>query len=105
MILRHKVKLQENIGSDDGQGGLSEEEEWIDIIESLFADVVPLSGGRRFFSEANQQVITHRVKIRQRVGIVQNQRFVWKGKNLRIDSVYPVSGEDMFLMCDCTEII
>jgi SPP1 family predicted phage head-tail adaptor len=105
MILRHKVTLQENIGGDDGQGGLSEDETWVDIVSSMYADVVPLSGGRRFFSAANQQVITHRVKVRTREGIAQDQRFVWYGKNLIINSIYPASGNFEFLMCDCTEII
>lgn len=105
MQLRHQVRLEENPGADDGQGGMSDDEAWVTVVASLYADVVPLSGGKRFFSDANQQVITHRVKIRSRAGVVQNMRFVWGSKNLVIDSVYSVAGAGEFLLCDCTEII
>lgn len=105
MNLHEVISLWENIGSDDGQGGISDHEEWVMLVNKIYADVTPTNASRRFFAEGNQQVITWRVMIRARNGVVQNQRFVWKKKKLRVDAVYDLSGNSEFIICDCTEII
>ena len=110
MNLHEVVSLQECIGSDDGQGGESLSEEWVTIVSKIYADVTPSMssrGGndRRYFSDSMQQVITYRVMIRARTGVVQWQRFLWKTHKLRIDAIYDLSGNADFLICDCTEII
>jgi SPP1 family predicted phage head-tail adaptor len=107
MKLPHSVNIQYNDGGDDGQGGVSVE--WEDLSENMLpAHVIPLAGRRRFFAQAIQSVITHKVVMRFRSDVKPEMSVVYKGKRYIIYSIVDVStgaSDQQYMSLDCEEVV
>ena len=107
MKLPHSVTIQYNTGGDDGQGGVSVD--WTDLSENTIpAHVIPLAGRRRFFAQAIQSVITHKVVMRYRDDVKPEMSVVYKGKRYIIYSIINVStgaSDQQYMALECEEVV
>lgn len=75
--LRQRIELQKNVTEPDGQGGTTATWEGIDTV---WADINPVSGTERYEIESLKGNITHTVRIRFRSSITNENRFLFNGK-------------------------
>lgn len=85
--LRDRVTIQQETRVEDGGGGASTV--WIDI-QTVYANVAPVSSNTRIVALAQALMMTHKVTIRYRNDIdlqANRYRLLWRGQVLRIVSV------------------
>lgn len=86
--LRHRVTLQEETRTSDGQGGYVRS--WSDLC-GLWAEITPIYSTDKqresVVGEQLQDMVTHKITLRYRAGITARQRIVFNGRALYIRSV------------------
>ena len=92
--IRHRLILQQELKTPDSAGGFVRT--WQDITD-LWAEITPLNGKEKFFSERLQSALTHRVFIRYRSGITTENRLVFNGRALNIRSVMNIDEKNAVL--------
>jgi len=98
--LRQRVTLQRPVLNADSSGGASSS--WVDV-QSLFADITPLSGGEKAQAERLVNAVSHRVVVRAGLAVAAGQRLVWRGQVLRIQAVLNIAARDRLLALLCVE--
>lgn len=61
---------------------------WGDLI-TVWAEVIPLRGNAFFTANQQQHAVDVRFRIRERTGIAENMRIIWRGKSYDITSIIP----------------
>ena len=82
--MRHRITFQKPIKTPDGHKGHTVK--WQDVI-TVWASVEPLSGREYFSSHQISAVVTHRVKIRYREGLIETMRIKHRERVLAIESI------------------
>lgn len=103
-ILRHRIDIEEFIGTLDDEGAWVED--WFSILDSeeslLPAEIVALSGREFIAAQAVQSTVTTRITIRWRTGIKPAQRVVHGDDVYDIKAVLPDATlrTHLTLMCE-----
>lgn len=94
--MRQRITLQTPQESDDGAGGVTRS--WSDV-DTVWAEVLPLSGGRieRLFARQLQDEVSHRIIIRYRDDVTATMRVVYAGRAMNIRSVVNVAEAGVML--------
>lgn len=106
MKLPHRIKVRTNKGISDGQGGQTEEYEYI-TEDYIRARIEPISARRRFYAQAIQSMSTHKVTMRFREDVIHQMQIEFNGKTFTIWDIVPIhsgSGNPQFMACECEEI-
>lgn len=83
--LKHRLILQQEVQTDDGQGGYGRG--WQDVAE-LWAEITPLSARAEALVSAQLQAsVTHRIVLRYRSGVTAGMRLLFENRALNIRSV------------------
>lgn len=98
--LSRRVELQTPVTALDGLGGTIDG--WT-ALAYLWARIVPLRQESAETGERLQATLTHEVTIRYRTGVRAGQRFLHRGRALRILSCADAGEERRFLVCSCEE--
>ncbi|GEB79225.1 head-tail adaptor protein [Desulfovibrio desulfuricans] len=96
--LRHRITLQRMVRTPDGMGGGSDS--WVDV-DTLWAEVQPLTGKAYMAAKQAQSDVSHRVRIRFREGITPDMRIQFGTRIFQIDAVLCPNErrQDLHLMC------
>lgn len=67
---------------------------WVDVVTStpdhaIWAKVIPLRGGAFFAANQQQHTVDARIIIRERSGLTNAMRLLWKGEPYDITSIIP----------------
>jgi len=106
MKLPHRIKVRSNKGIADGQGGQTEEYEYI-TEDYIRARVESISARRRFYAQAIQSMSTHKVTVRFNDDIKQQMQIEYMGRIFTIWDIVLIhsgSGKPQFMACECEEI-
>jgi SPP1 family predicted phage head-tail adaptor len=96
--LRHKVTIQERgITTDEGGGKV---EGWVNV-QTVWANVRPSSASELTLGMQTQQQVTHTVEMRYRAVNKSQQRLLFNGRPLEIQTVVNVGqrGEQLQIKC------
>ncbi|QNN24338.1 phage head closure protein [Planctomycetales bacterium ZRK34] len=99
-ILKHRVELWQPVTSTNTYG---EDEITHKRIDTVYAQVQPLSGRERFYAQQVSAEITHRVTMRYRSDVDSSWRLVFKNRTLNIDSVINIDEANRWLELVCKE--
>lgn len=97
--LRHSIIIQSNTETSDAAGGLVDS--WSKF-KARKADVVPLNGREYLSSQARQEKVTTRIRLRYTSGITAKMRVLWGTRVYDIKSVINrrERSKETILMCD-----
>lgn len=97
--MREKVTIQAESRAADTIGGAALD--WTEVA-TVWANVVPSSGGEFVRSEELSATVTHRVTVRFRDDLTAANRLVWRGVPLQIRSVLPDRWR-RYMVLECEE--
>lgn len=99
--LRHRITIQENNPTRDGDGGLIDD--W-SALATVWAAVEPLNGAERQVTEEDQLLATRmtRIRIRKRDGLDATKRVVFGSQVFNIRQIIHVetANREMWLVCE-----
>lgn len=98
--LNKRLTLQKRNDTADTAGGFARG--WTDV-RKIWASVTPGAGSETFITDQRQHVTTHRVVCRYATDIGPDNRFLYKGRTLDIDSIINEDEDDRFLVLSCLE--
>nr|PZN87051.1 MAG: head-tail adaptor protein [Pseudomonadota bacterium] len=99
--LRRRLRLEApSYTSDEGGGAIVA---W-NPVTTLWAEVIPLSGGEELRADGLQSIAKYEVRIRYRADISPEMRFVFDGRVLEIQAVRDIEGRRRWLSCLCEEL-
>lgn len=98
--LRGRVTLQQPVRDPDDGGGV--EKTWEDVAD-VWAEVSALSGYEAVAAGRLSGSVTHKVRIRHRLGVGPEMRFAFGGRVLAIVAVTDPDGRRRWLECHCEE--
>ena len=90
--LRERVTIQEQNRVDNGKGGRTVpagEAAWRDVATKVPAEIIPLRGGEALSSAVLRATQIYRVTIRKHAGLTTEQRLLWNGVALDIQTCPP----------------
>jgi SPP1 family predicted phage head-tail adaptor len=100
--LRHVVEVQESTDSRNAHGGITPS--WTTIKRRRFQFVD--SRGREFqLAKATNADMTHLLKGRYWQGLTTENRFLFNGRVLEIDSVVNTNERDVEYLVQCREVV
>ena len=98
--LRHRVSLQSAADTADGGGGASTV--WSDVA-TLWASVEPLKGAEHLTAQQLESRLTHRVRLRHRIGVTTAMRVKFGARIFNIRAVINPAMRDRLLVLLCEE--
>ena len=99
--LRHRITIQQNTPTQNSFGEM--EPSW-SAFATIWAAVEPLSGDERWTSDQFQSEVSHRIRIRRRVGITPLMRVSWQGRLFDIQAVLEPESNRRELHLLCSEV-
>ncbi len=99
--LRHRVRLERPVASDDGAGG--ESVAW-SAVANLWARIEPLSAEERLTAERLEAAVTHRITIRHRADLTHTMRFVIGTRVFGIRGLRDLRERHRYVEATCEEI-
>ncbi|MBB3996573.1 phage head closure protein [Aureimonas pseudogalii] len=99
-LFNRRVAIERNLGRPDGAGGLIDA--WTEIGETA-ARVEPLSAEVRERFSQRIGTVTHRVTLRQRVGLDRGDAFRLGARRLVIRWLHDPDETGRYLVCRCEE--
>ena len=107
-LLTERVIVQQDVETDDGKGGQSHTSNTLDTV---WADVMPLSSDERLRAAALESNISYRVRLRQWSSILASMRLLWTPswddtipqKTLEIGAIVPDGRE--YMIAECSEAL
>lgn len=102
--LRHRVRIQYKVVVRDAYGG--ETITWTDA-DTVYAEVLPGSGGEGIDGKAVEATLLTRVRMRYRddITIQPERRLVWGSHTYDIRAVQDVDGRQRELVLTCEEVV
>ena len=97
---RYEVTLEAATPSGDGAGG--QVQHWAEV-GTLFARIEPLSAESRFGADRQREIVTHRVTMRKRDGVVGGMRLRRLGRVFEIVTVHDPDETGRYLVCRVRE--
>jgi len=96
--LRHKVEIQSYTATSDSMGGTTEV--WA-TVETVWAQVQPLSSREYFQQQQIQSQATHRVTLRYTSNVNHKSRLLFGSRYLYVQSIRNIEeiGDKMELLC------
>lgn len=88
--LRHRITLQRNVPRQDPRSG-EMVSQWRDV-DSVWAEVVPLSAREFVAARAAQSEVVARITIRYRADVTPAMRIIYRGGIYVVDGVLSDSG-------------
>lgn len=100
--LRHRVTIQHKVATQNAYG-----EEIIDwqTWKTAWAAVEPLTGREFMDAERAGAEVTHRIRIRQRDGLLPSMRVSWDSRLFDIESVLNLEERDREMQLMCREVV
>lgn len=98
--LRHRLALQKPELTPDTGGGSSIS--WVTIAD-IWAFIKPLSGSEKFQSHQTQTIITHKIIIRHRTGVLPEMRLLKDNRVFEIVAVINEMELKRWLQLECIE--
>lgn len=98
--LRYLITLQSEGGSRDAGGGIVSS--W-STVDSVYADIRPVSGQERYRQGKVQETITHDIRIRYRTDITASNRVSYDSRTFNIKTVINEDERDRYLLLKCSE--
>ncbi|MEJ8573126.1 phage head closure protein [Microbaculum marinum] len=98
--LRHRVRLQAPVDSDDGAGGTTRS--WSDVA-TLWGRIEPVRATERTAAGRIEAAARHRLTIRWRADVTHDMRVVFGTRVFSILGLTDVEARHRFLVCDCEE--
>lgn len=98
--LRHSITIQARSAARDAFGGASDQ--WADVFpNALAASIEPLSGRELYSAQQHHPDVSVRIRIRHRVGVLAEQRVIFKGQAYSVLYVIPkdMANRELHLMC------
>lgn len=92
--LKRRLTLQQEIRTDDGQGGYTRS--WKDVA-SLWAEIMPVKGVEQLAAGKLESPVTHKIMLRYRDGITAGQRLCFEGRAFNIHAVLNTQESDEIL--------
>lgn len=99
--LRRRVTLEGPVEVADEIGGVTRS---FVTLALLWADIRPAGGGERFVATQQQEMITHRVRLRWREGVTAAMQLRLGPRLLLIRDVADEDETRRYLVCHCQEI-
>lgn len=99
--LHHRITIETKTRTGDSGGGGSVA--WT-AVETVWADVTPISGFKRMQSEQMQARVTHKVTMRYRTDVDISMRLKWGTRLFSIRSAINDSERSVWLVLDCEEL-
>lgn len=100
--LRHRVRVQETVRTDDGAGGHTLSFRTIDTIAAR----VFMSAGREVMEAKKLNAkVSHVVRLRARTDITPAHRFMFNGTALNILSIGDPDGKGVEMIAQCEETL
>ena len=98
--LRHRVILQSSAATADGGGGAATA--WSDVA-TLWASIEPLKGAERLSAQQLESPVSHRVRLRMRVGVTTAMRLKFGARVFNIRAVINRGERNRLLELLCEE--
>lgn len=98
--LRHRVSLQSSEDSADGGGGSTTV--WSEVA-TLWASIEPLKGVERVAAQQIETRLTHRVRLRHRLGVTTAMRIQFGSRIFNIHAVINPQERNRLLELLCEE--
>ena len=98
--LRHRLALEEPQLAPDAGGGAAIN--WVKVAD-LWGSIEPLSGHESFIEHQTETVLTHKIIIRFRQGVLPEMRLVQGSRVFEIISVINEKERDVWLQLECKE--
>ncbi len=98
--LRHRVSLQSAADTADGGGGTTTV--WSDVA-TLWASIEPLKGSERLFAQRLESRVTHRLRLRHRIGVTTAMRVKFGARIFNIRAVINPGERNRLLVVLCEE--
>lgn len=99
--LNKRISIKSLTRTADGIGGFSES--WA-LVASVWASIMPVSTREKMQYQAIQNLITHRVIIRYRESINQDDRIYFGSRVLRIAGIRNLAEQNELLELVCEEL-
>lgn len=99
-LLKHRMTLQAESKTEDGQGGFGTE--WEDEAD-VWAQIEPLKGYERMQAMQMQSPITHRVLLRWRRGLTTAKRLRYGGRIFEIKEIINLEEANVWHRLMCVE--
>lgn len=98
--MRHRITIEQKTRVPDGAGGYTES--WVAFVSNVSASIDPVSGKEFFEAQQTQSEVSHKIRIRYKLGVLPSMRVNFKGRIFAMTSP-PINWEernrDMLLMC------
>lgn len=100
--LRHRIAIEQQVLTDDGAGGVTEE--WVEIA-APYAAVIPLGGDELFAAQQTMPRVSHRIEMRYMHDIESStMRVVFRERVFDIEAVLNIDERDRELHLYCEEL-
>jgi len=100
--MRHRVTFQRATKTPDGAGGSTLA--W-STVETVWADVKPVSGNERYNSMRVEADVSHTVLTRYRSDIFPSDRMVFDSRQMQVKSVINVEERNRYLEIKAVEYV
>lgn len=98
--LSQRVDIEEYTTSDDGMGGTTTT--W-STLDTVWADIKPLTGDEKMRLGEYQSDLTHKIKIRYRSDVDSEKRVSYNGRTFNIKYLLNRDEKDAYLEMTATE--
>lgn len=103
--LRHRVSVQENTPTTDGQGGNTYVWANVSTFDNVAAEIVPASESEEQAGGKVKATVAHEVSMRYKAGITTAMRVLFRGRILAIKGVQNVAERGREMVLRCVEIV
>jgi SPP1 family predicted phage head-tail adaptor len=100
--LRHKIDIQQELTTQNTYGEPTHS--WVTFLSSVPASIEPIRGREYFASDKMNAEITHRIRMRFRLGVKAKMRVKYCGRYFDIESAINVDEGNEWYELMCREV-
>jgi SPP1 family predicted phage head-tail adaptor len=105
--LRHRITIQKkaDVNNQENQDSYGQPKEPWDNVATVWCSINPIVGKEFFAAETVNSEITHKIRIRYRLGITPDMRVKFNDRNFSIQSAINYQERNIELQLMCRELI